>query len=136
MALKDWSDAIHIIQSCAVIGASFVAIYGINAWRVEFVGKRRIELAEEVLVLFYQARDAIASMRNPMGYIGEGETRKPGPNETSEQKDDLNQAFVLIERYNKHIDAFSRLHALRYRFILQFGADASKPFDDLNRLVN
>ncbi len=133
MALKDLID---IIQSSAVIIASTVAIYGINAWRVEFIGKRRIELAEEVLALFYQARDAIKFMRSPLGYEGEGNTRKPRPNENPENKDDLDQAFVLIERYNKQTELFSHLHALRYRFMARFGAEASKPFDDLNRLVN
>jgi hypothetical protein len=133
MALKDWTD---IIQCSAVVIASGVAIYGITAWKVEFVGKRRIELAEEVLVLFYEARDAIASIRSPLGYMGEGQTRKPWPSEKPEHKEALDQAHVLIERYNKHIDIFSRLHALRYRFMAQFGTDASTPFDDLNRLVN
>jgi len=133
MALKDWTD---IIQCAAVIIASIVAIYGINAWKDEFIGKRRIESAEEVLALFYQAKDAIEAMRSSFGYEGEGKTRKPGANEKSEHKDALDQAYVLIERYNKHIDIFSRLHALRYRFMAQFGAEASAPFDDLNRLIN
>jgi hypothetical protein len=81
MALKDWTD---IIQSAAVTIASVVAIYGISAWKVEFLGKRRIELAEEVLALFYQVRDAIESIRGSFGYEGEGKTRKPG------QKKNLN----------------------------------------------
>lgn len=55
--LKDWID---LIQGASVIIASCVAIFGINAWRKEFVDKRRIELAEEVLALFYQAKDIIA----------------------------------------------------------------------------
>ena len=129
MALKDLTD---IIQSAAVTIASIVAIYGITAWRVEFIGKRRIELAEEVLALFYQARDAIESIRSSFGYEGEGKTRKPGPNEKPEHKEALDQAYVLIERYNKHVEMFSRLHALRYRFMAQFGAEAAAPFDDLN----
>jgi hypothetical protein len=133
MALKDWTD---IIQSAAVTIASIVAIYGITAWKVEFVGKRRIELAEEVLVLFYQARDVIASIRSPLGYVGEGQSRKPGPNEKPEHKEALDQAYVLIERYNKHFEIFSRLHALRYRFMVQFGAEASTPFDDLNKIIH
>ena len=111
-------------------------IYGISAWKVEFLGKRRIELAEEVLALFYQVRDAIEAIRSSFGYEGEGKTRKPGPNEKPEHKNALDQAYVLIERYNRHAEVFSRLHALRYRFMAQFGTDASTPFDDLNRLIN
>ncbi|MEQ1656126.1 MAG: hypothetical protein ABL960_10535 [Nitrospira sp.] len=133
MALKDWTD---IIQSAAVIIASVVATYGISAWKVEFLGKRKIELAEEVLALFYQVRDVIASIRSSFGHEGEGETRKPGPNEKPDHKDVLDQAYVLIERYNRHAEVFSRLRALRYRFMAQFGTESSVPFDDLNRLIN
>lgn len=133
MALKDFAE---IAQSASIILASCIAIYGIDAWRREFVGKRRMELAEEVLSLFYQARDIIEAIRSPFGYGGEGESRKPGPNEAPEHKQSLDRAFVLIERYNRHTEIFSRIHALRYRFMAQFGATASKPFDDLNRLVN
>ena len=133
MSLKDVAD---IAQSASVIIASLFAIYGIDAWRREFIGKRRIELAEEVLALFYQAKDIIEAIRSPFGYGGEGETRKPGPNEPPEQKQALDQAYVLIERYNRHIEIFSRIHALRYRFMAQFNATASQPFDDLNRVIN
>lgn len=133
MSLKDWAE---IAQSASVILASLFAIYGIDAWRREFVGKRRIELAEEVLALFYQARDIIGSIRSSFGYVGEGETRKPGPNEKPEHKEALDSAYVLIERYNRHTEVFSRIHALRYRFMAQFGTDASTPFDDLNRVIN
>lgn len=108
----------------------------ISAWKVEFLGKRQIELAEEVLALFYQIRDIIESIRSSFGYEGEGKTRKPGPNERPEDKDALDQAYVLIERYNRHTEVFSRLHALRYRFMAQFGTDTSTPFNDLNRLIN
>lgn len=133
MTLKDFAE---LAQSASVILASLFAIYGFDAWRREHVGKRRIELAEEVLALFYQARDVIESIRSSFGYGGEGETRKPGPSDKPEHKAALDQAFVLIERYNRHTELFSRIHALRYRFMAQFGTKASAPFDDLNRVVN
>ena len=95
-----------------------------------------MELAEEVLALFYQARDVIQAIRSPMCYVGEGETRKPAPGERPEDKKALDQAFVLTERYNRHIETFSRINALRYRFMAQLGVDAAKPFDELNSIVN
>lgn len=133
MSPKEWAD---IAQSFSVILASLFAIYGIDAWRREFVWKRRVELAEETLSLFYQARDIIDILRSPFSYEGEGTTRKPGPNEKQEHKESLDQAYVLIERYNRHIEVFSSIHTLRYRFMAQFGIKASKPFEDFNRLKN
>jgi len=131
--LRDWAE---IAQSASIILASVFAIYGIDAWRREFIGKRRMELAEEALALFYQARDVIESIRSPLGYVGEGQTRKATPDERPEDKDALDQAFVLVERYNRHIETFSRIHALRYRFMAQLGVDAGKPFSELNSIVN
>ena len=71
-----WRDIADITQSVSVIFASLFAIYGINAWRREFVGKRRIELAKEALDLFHQARDAIGYIRNVRGFAREKEKRE------------------------------------------------------------
>jgi hypothetical protein len=127
---------VDFLQSISILGAAWVALYGIDAWRREHIGKRRMELAEEVLALFYQARDAIASIRSSFGYSGEGESRKPGPQETEEQKAALDRAYVLIERYNRHTELFSRLHSMRYRFMAQFGTEAAEPFLAIVRIVN
>lgn len=129
------TEAAQIAQSASIILAALFAIYGFDAWRREHIGKRRIELAEEVLALFYQARDAIAAIRSPFGYEGEGRTRKPSPNERPEDKDGLDQAYVLIERYNSYSELFSRIHSLRYRVMAQLGLEAAKPFDSLNEII-
>ena len=131
--LHQWAQ---IAQNASVIVAALVAIFGIDAWRREYVGKRHMELAEEVLALFYQARDAIRAIRNSVGYLGEGQTRNSDPNESPEQKRALDNAYVAIERYNKHVEIFSRLHALRYRFMAQVGKAESSPFDDLDQVLN
>lgn len=133
MTLKDWID---IIQTVSVLAASLTAFYGIQAWRREFVGKRRIELAEEVLALFYQAKDVIAWMRFPLSHTTESSTRKPESAETPELEEINNAAYVFSNRYDKHSELFSRIHALRYRFMAQFGRDASVPFDELRSIVD
>ena len=133
-------DAVNIIESVVVILASLVAsgtvIYGVNAWRREYIGKRKLELTEEVLALFYEARDAIGQIRNPFSYEGEGSNRNPAPNESPEQKQINDNANVVFERYNKRQDLFNKLHSMRYRYMAQFGRESAKPFDDLNVIVN
>ncbi|SRR5882724_263181 len=96
-----------IAQSISITLAGLFAIYGFDAWRREFVGKRRMELAEEVLALFYQARDVIGEIRNPGGFASEGTTRNPSPGEKPEHKEGLARAFVLIERYQRHSELFA-----------------------------
>jgi hypothetical protein len=103
-----------------------IAIRGVNAWRSEHSGKRKMEVAEE----------AIACIRSPFGFEGEGKTRKSGKNETSEEKRALDSAFVLIERYQAERESFAKIYAMRFRFIALFGVESVKPFDTLNQVVN
>src|SRR6185503_12342520 len=44
-----WLDA---IRTAVILGVAWVTVYNIKAWRRELVGKRKYELAEEVLALF------------------------------------------------------------------------------------
>jgi hypothetical protein len=119
--------------SVALAALSFVV--GVSAWKREFVGKRRIELAESVLSLFYEAEDAIRQIRSPSAGLDEGKTRQRGQNESEEVSDLLDQAYVAFERYQKREQLFAQLRATRYRFMAAFGADASKPYDELDAAV-
>jgi hypothetical protein len=129
-------EFVDLFKNISVVVACLIAIRGIDSWRAEFVGKRRMELAEEVVARFYEARDAIMEIRSPFGFGGEGSTRKPSPDERPEDKQPLDQAYVLIERYNRHNELFARIRALRYRFMAQFGKEAARPFEELNLVVN
>lgn len=125
-----------VIYGIATTFASIVAIYTIRSWRREFKGKRQIELAEDVLALFYQARDVIIAIRSPLGYGGEGSTREPAENETKEQKKARDNAYVVVERYNKRQEVFNKLLSMRYRFMAQVGKDKAEPFVEIRKVVN
>jgi len=126
----------NILESISLIIASWAVIVGVNAWHREYVGKRRLELAEEVLSLFYEVRDVIRYIRNPFGYGGEGSTRNASPNESPEEKQINDNAYVVFERYNKRQDLFNKLYSMRYRYMAQFGKDSAKPFEDLQKIIN
>jgi hypothetical protein len=128
--------AADILESISLIIAAWTVIIGVNAWRHEFIGKRRIELAEEVLALFYEARDVISYIRSPFGYVGEGSSRKSSENESPEEKQIYDNAYVVVERYNKNQELLNKIYSMRYRFMAQFGKEASVPFDDLRKIVN
>lgn len=89
-----------------------------------------------MLALFYEARDVISFIRNPLGNSGEGSTRNVAPSETPEEKRINDNAYVAFERYNKRQDLFNKIHSMRYRYMAQFGKDSAKPFEDLNKIVN
>ena len=94
------------------------------------------ELAEEVLADFYKAREIILEARSP-GSIraDEGDTRPKMDDETPEETKQYNVYFLVIERLSKDSDFFARLQARKYRFIAHFGAEAVKPYDDLNQIL-
>jgi len=129
-------DIIKIIESIAITIASICAIFGINSWRNEMKGRKEYDLAEEVLSLFYEAKDAINDIRNPFGYVGEGRSRKPANEETQEQKKARDMAYVVFERYQKNKKVFNRLNSLRYRFMAVFGKNNEKPFYELKSICD
>ena len=63
MTISETATAISVV----IAALSFV--YGVSAWRREFVGKRRIELAEEVLALAYEIEEIIGSIRSGFVYV-------------------------------------------------------------------
>lgn len=72
-------NIINLIESLAVIIASSIvsisAYIGISSWRKEIKQRKEYDLAEEVLALFYEAKDIISFIRSPFGWSGEGKTR-------------------------------------------------------------
>jgi hypothetical protein len=121
----------ELVSYVVVIVAAGVAIWGINAWRREFVGKRRIELAEDVLALFYEAVDAIKAIRMAGVYSNEGDSYKPHDSESPEEIAINRDAFVTYERDKMYHELFGRIRAVRYRFAAYFGKDKTEPIDDL-----
>jgi len=130
------NNMLSVLQTISIAIASGTAIYGIVSWRVETIGKKKLDLSEKTLALFYEAKDNIRFIRNPTGFVDEGFTRKKGPDETEEETKRLNQAYVLIERYNKVSTKFNELFSLKYHFMAVFGKENCKYFDDLGRILN
>ena len=131
---SDWFN--NVLMSISAVGLLIIGCKGLNTWKKEHLGKKKQELAEEVLVLFYQARDAIRSIRNPFGRVGEGVSRQKKDNETEKQTRVFNQAYIVFERYDKYKEIFYKIHALRYRAKLQLRIDLDETFDKLNKIIN
>ena len=132
----DWNLVFDILKSISIIIASGVAIYGINSWRRETKWKRKYELAEETLSLFYEVQDALSIIRSPFGNVNEGKTRKRGENEREEDSEILEQAYTVIERFEKNKEPFFKLRAIKYRFITLFGKESEQHFNDVIKLTN
>ncbi len=130
----EWFD-LDTIKSISIIITIWVAVYGIDAWRREHVGKRQIELAEDTLALFYEAVDVIKHIRHPMSYANETDEITQLTNESNEKYEARKSASVVFVRYQKNQELFNRLHASRYRFMAQLGKEKAKPFDDIRAVT-
>ena len=138
-----WVDAADFVKAVAPVftaGAAcfgaYIGFRGLEKWRAETIGKRRIELAEDVLADFYQARDIIKAARSPFGYNHEGQSRQSGENETEEDTGILNSYFAATERLASKADFFAETWARRYRFTAVFGSEAAGAYDDLFEVRN
>ncbi len=124
-------DAGEWINTASVALAAISFVWGVRSWRTSYVGQRQIELVEQVYELFLTCADHINAIRDPFGYSSEGSTRQAGPNETPEQKELYDRAFVAIERMEARKDSFNKLFALQPRFDLYFGDGSSDPIREL-----
>lgn len=131
--MTDWSG---LIRDTSLIISSWAVVFGVDAWRREHRGKRRIDLAEQTLTSFYEAQDSIRSMRSPLSFESEGKSRKQLENETPEQKVARDRANIMFERFERHREVFNKLHATRYQFMALFGRESAKPFADLHKVTS
>ena len=133
-----WIELAKALPSVVTAGAAIygvvIAKAGLDKWRAETIGKRKAELAEEVLADFYQARDIINAARSPGSLGHEGATRQKAEWESEEDTRNLNGYFVAYERLRNKEEFFAQFHARRYRFMAHFGLEAGKPYDELHKI--
>lgn len=95
---------------------------GLLSWR------RRNELAEQTLIAFYEARDALHFARISAFFQGEGKSRHVVAGESDTVREKRETYFIPIERLNNEKAVFARLQSLRQAFAAHFGEEAARPF--------
>ena len=119
-----------------VTAACWAIISGVGAWKREFIGKRKIELAEEVLSSFFEIKDVIATIRNPSKSRDEGKTREKDGHESTTESKLLDRGYIVFERYEARKESFVRFNTLKYKFMASFGAESEEIFTECNRILN
>lgn len=126
----------EMVGSVAVILALITVIYAIATWRRDMRRKRECELVEESMALFYEARDKLRYIRNPLHYVEEKKSRFSHPQETPDQSRVFDRAHIVALRYDSCEAVFNRLFTLRYRFRAIFSARQAQHIDELREIVN
>ena len=129
------TDLATIAQAIAIISACWAIISGIGAWKREFIGKRKIELAEEALAVFFEVKDAITFIRNPWSSGNEGKSRQRDPAETEPESQLLDRGYIVFERYESKKGIFVRFNTLKYKFMAVFGPETERIFSDINKTL-
>lgn len=125
-----------IAQAVSVVAACWAIITGVGAWKREFIGKRKIELAEETLASYFEIKDAIAFIRSPFSSDTEGSTRNRSPHETDPEKQLLDRGFIVCERYEKKKEIFVKFSTLKYKFMAVFGPETENIFTETHQIIN
>ena len=104
----NWTDVGEIIKAlgpaftaAAAWFAAVIGYRGLTKWRQETIGKRKFEIAEEVLADFYEAREIITFARFRGYSREEGASRPTEIWETESDFRALNAYFVPAERLAK-----------------------------------
>lgn len=136
MDTGSWADLVsagaNVVVAIAAVVAASQGIAGLNAWRREAIGRRRMELAEDALTDLYEAADVIRWARFP-GSFGYEATERQGRDDEPENIQAHRDTFYIpLKRLNDHSELFSRLRTRRFRVRATFGVDAVTPFEALH----
>jgi hypothetical protein len=135
-SLAWWGQIAPLVQMVVVLITAFVAVRGLSAWRAQMVGKRKVEIAEQVLVNFYAARDVFQWVRTSSFGAGEGESRKPSEPEPDQVRQMRNVYYIPIERLVREKELFAKLNAQRYEFTAYFGKQNITAFQSITNIHN
>jgi hypothetical protein len=128
-------DQVAAFLNVTVIGfAAWVAWRGVRDWREERLDARQSEVAEQAMILAYQAREVFDRIRSPGSFAGEGSSRKPEVEEAPEEKEARDSAFVPIERIRNEARFFEQVLEIRPRIDALFGKGQAEPFDEFLKL--
>lgn len=121
----DWVSAVgNLTTGMAAAFAAWQGVRSLTAWRVEATGRRRIELAEDVLSGFYQIRAIIHDARAP--FVRSGEMQ---PEEGVAEEVATNSVYAPRRRLRRHLSFITEFRAKRYRFAAIFDPESTGPFD-------
>ena len=143
MTIQEWVDVMSGITSsvtaiCTLIPAiiaALVVVYGVNSWRRETVGKRRLDAGEAIMSKFYQTRDAIREIRDPWSSPAESSERERSDNESETVRRALDISFVVNKRLQSKEALFTEFRSLKYMAMSVFGPDAEQPFKEIESVI-
>lgn len=127
-------DAPSFISSVATVTIAIVAVLSFRKWHKQTVGKRKIELAEDILADIYRVKDVFIWARFPVGYSDESSARLRDERESEGDSSMKDAYFRTVARLDKEGELFSRLQSKKYRSMAFYGKHTGQYFDDIKAI--
>lgn len=121
----DQVDWVGWLSVAANLVLALCAVTGFGMWRREQLGKRQIEVAEQVLAGFHRAKTVLDYVRSPWAWEHEGNTHfRPG----DLHRDRKGKYAVPLERINRHREILLGILDLKGLAEIYLGPDVDGPF--------
>ena len=93
----------------------------IDSVRADSAHEQRIELAEDVLGLFYEAGEAIAAIRSGL--------------DSDAKESPAGLVDTVKKRLKQRAEIFDTLESMKARFITRFGPEQAEPFEQIRQVL-
>jgi hypothetical protein len=125
-----------IVQAVSILVTSIFAIISLRAWRRQLIGKRRFEVAEEVILAAHRAQGALEWIRNGFSFSTEAEDRPKPSGETENEARLRDSYYVPLKRLRDSAETFIGLSKAYLLCKVHFGSEAAKAIDEILRIQN
>lgn len=129
-----------IVQAISIVVTAVFASLGLNTWRKQMIGKRKFDVAENILVSMFRMKKIITDIRNPFVMASEIKlTRKWFQANQSQEKEpnDTSLAYLAISwRMSQKNEQIQELLSLRPVGTVLFGNMVDEAISDFNRALN
>jgi hypothetical protein len=129
--MEFWKEVFGLAANVVLLITAITAVFGVTKWAKEHKGRKRIDLAEDVLATAYEAADAISYMRSPFSFDSESKDLVRHESETDAQFRLRKTYSVAYFRYQQNSELFSKLRTLTYRVEAVFGKAHGNPIREL-----
>jgi hypothetical protein len=127
--VESFNAVFNAVTAVAACLAAVFAFRGLHTWKSETLGRRKAELAEDLISGFYEARDIIMFARSPGSYSSEWEGIKLG--EHDDLPEETKELLLPLARIDRNRKPLADLHAKRYRARALFGGQIDEAFSAL-----
>lgn len=117
-----------VVMTIVAVATVFLGYMGFHKWQVETVGRRKIELAEELLTSFYKFREVVKHARTPVTKADEGRSRVISDVEAPNVATFRNWFYTPQERLHAEQDFLATFFAARHKANAHFGPEIDRLF--------